>query len=201
VSDGASAALVGLPDARLGIVFVGCQSFLASGGGRSRSALRWVELAHSCLVQGREAQVLIFHVQLSAPPVAQSTSWKQLQQEEPLFRFPDPESPPADFISECAPSRAAIEPVVECYRPNAFADTRLPLLLRSNGVTDVVLVGPHALPAILPSAIGAACSDLGVSVIVTTPTDVDSESQSAAFAALRPWARVLTPAAFRELMP
>ena len=164
-------------------IFIGWQAFAVSG----RTDL--VRRATTSLAAFRDAGMLVFHAQLLSLPTSTSGSWHALQEREEDLRFPLIGSPEAEIVRECRPLQK--EPVVESYRASVFLDTRLPLLLRSNAVRNVILFGPGLHTSILSSAVTAACLDFEVAVPLPEPGETTSVDQ-AAIEILETWASGLS---------
>ncbi len=92
------------------------------------------------LDRARRAGVMVIHVKaeygsLSASEVSMGY-WAEAEEAPPCCL---PDAWGGDFVTELAPLEG--EPVVVKHRYSAFVDTRLELLLRSNGIRTVILPG------------------------------------------------------------
>lgn len=111
----------------------------------------------------RQAEVMVIHVKaaygsLSASEVSMGY-WSEAEEAPPCCL---PASWGGDFVAELKPLDG--EPVVVKHRYSAFVDTRLDLLLRSNGIRTVILPGVATHCCVESTARDAAMRDYYVVV-------------------------------------
>lgn len=89
--------------------------------------------------------------------------------------------------------------VIERYRSGGFVDTRAEVLLRSNRVGTIVLVGVETHAAVLATAIQGSGLDYDIVVAEDCVASRDRRLHDAALDLLRVWARVLPAMSCGEL--
>ncbi len=115
------------------------------------------------LERARQAGAMVIHVKaeygsLSASEVSMGY-WTEAEEAPPCCL---PEAWGGDFVAELKPLES--EPVVVKHRYSAFVDTRLDLLLRSNGIRTVILPGVATHCCVESTARDAAMRDYYVVV-------------------------------------
>jgi nicotinamidase-related amidase len=145
------------------------------------------------LAAARERGVLVVHVQNTALPGRMSDSPAQIRfnlrmhasarGDGPALRYTVPGTPGHEFVAEVAPLPGEL--VVRKYRSSAFWGTNLELLLRSNGITTVVVGGCTTEGCVESTARDAMFSDHYVVIAADCVASDDKAQHDAAMLLMR----------------
>ncbi len=146
--------------------FISGQGKFALGGRDSASVRNIVPTCKQLLDSAREASVFVVHIQQSTLPGEQSDNGGWL-----AFKTRDGKSPTYatpntwgwEHVDGLKPyqneEHGFFEPIVPKYRPDAFLNTALDTILRSNRIESVVCCGCTTEGCVLATVMGAAFHD------------------------------------------